>query len=199
MATQQTSASQACDYTDLASALLVLEASRWLGLKEQGGDNKGQLIEQFQKAADGKAFGESWCLSFVQFCIKAVDAQVQILDPLHDKLLAVTNLEHVMTYWMKANIDKLSCEKPHVGSIACWSQQKDGKPTGLGHAGIVTSVGTDGHFETIEGNTHDGLGGIERNGDGVYKRKRSLGSSKDFKLLGFIYPWGIPDDKALTV
>jgi hypothetical protein len=43
--------------------LLAFEAARWKGITEVGGPNKGQIVEMFQKAVDGKAQGEPWCFT----------------------------------------------------------------------------------------------------------------------------------------
>ena len=50
---------------------LVGFATAFLNQIEETGKNDGQLIRLFQSEI-GKAWGEAWCMSFVQFCINKV-------------------------------------------------------------------------------------------------------------------------------
>jgi len=40
---------------------LIAEATKYVGVREVGGPNKGPDVEMFQRYTDGKAVGESWC------------------------------------------------------------------------------------------------------------------------------------------
>ena len=53
----------------LKTTLLSFEANHWIGVIEEG-ENSGQLIQIFQRAVDNQANTESWCMAFVQYCIK---------------------------------------------------------------------------------------------------------------------------------
>lgn len=161
---------------------LVAEAKRWVGVIEQSGDNKGQCVEMFQKACDGKAVSESWCMAFVQFCLKNVDdVSVKVFGAKGAHNLFVS--EHCLTVWDKS---PKSCQTntPLVGSIAIWQMGS----TMSGHTGIVVNAFGDGTFETIEGNTGPGAG-VVREGDGVYLKKRSVKPAGNMKLLGFLLPY----------
>jgi len=59
---------------------LVEEALKWVGTMEKGGDNKGPEVEEFQKAVDGKAQKEPWCMAYVQFCIKKVEEKLSLIQ-----------------------------------------------------------------------------------------------------------------------
>lgn len=159
---------------------LVDEAKSYIGVTESGGDNHGKDVENFQRAVDGKAQGESWCMAFVQFCIRRVI----------DKTMFPAT-EHCLTAWNKANPNAkyaLDSQDVRPGFVVIWRH-------GLsmnGHTGIVTAVSKDS-FETVEGNTSMGSG-IERNGDGVYARSRSRFCTGTMKVVGFIDPFfGCPD------
>lgn len=169
--------------------ILAAEAKRWVGLTELGGDNRGQVVEMFQKAVDGKASGEAWCLSFVQFCIKQVDV-------LWDEMTLQTSgmrsrlypTEHVLTCWNQSPKEH-RLTKPEPGCLILWNHTKDGKPTSLGHAGIVIEVNSDGTCKTVEGNTGDGAG-VVREGDGVYKKNRKWDQpAGSMVVLGFLKVW----------
>lgn len=150
---------------------LILEAKRWVGVREKGGDNKGKEVELFQKAVDGKAQGESWCLGFVQFCV---------LKVLRETTLYKT--EHCLTLWNKTP-KEYRLEAPIPGAIMVWQHAG----TSSGHVGIVTRVAGD-NINTIEGNTGDGAG-VVREGDGVYERTRSKKGTTSMQVLGWIKPY----------
>lgn len=168
----------------LKSRLLAYEASRWIGTKETGGDNKGQIVEMFQKAVDGKAQGEAWCLAFAQFCIQQVD---RLYDEMTLSSNAPSNLiktEHCLTLW---NASKAFRTTPEVGCLVLWQHFKDGKATASGHVGVVKEV-HDTKIVTIEGNTGDGAG-IVREGDGVFLRERPLTNLGNMHILGYLKVW----------
>jgi hypothetical protein len=157
-------------------------ASKLVGVKESG-KNKGKMVEEFQKAVDGKAQGEPWCMSFVQYCIKKTDEFGGISS-------WIFKTEHVLTCWNKSP-KEARLSKPEVGAIVIWNYYKNGKPTASGHTGIVEKIIDNKTMITIEGNTSDGIG-INREGDGVYRRKRLIGNSGSFVLLGYLKPWKNP-------
>jgi hypothetical protein len=69
----------------------------------------------------------------------------------------------------------------------------NGVETASGHTGIVMSISVDGKsMTTIEGNTGAG-GTIERNGDGCYRKVRSVSGSKTMRVVGFIYPFEVSE------
>ena len=173
---------------------LIEIAKTYVGTKEEGGDNKGPQVEEFQRAI-GKAEGEPWCVSFIQYCVKKVDAE---MGGEENKL---PQTEHVMTLWRDGA--NLRIEKPEAGCVMLWEHYKDGKRTGLGHAGVVTKVSKDGKtVDTVEGNTSDGSG-IDRNGDGCYARQRPTvsGANSTMKVLGWMRIWDPKEellDKIIT-
>lgn len=155
----------------------VAKASEYIGTVEVGGDNSGPLVEMFQKAVDGKAQKESWCMSFVQHVIKSVSEPYSYLHP----------TEHCMTAWNKTPAG-CRIKSPVPGCIVIWQYyDKLGKPTAAGHCGIVTKVHSDG-FESIEGNTGAGQE-VVREGDGVYRKRRFFAGTKKMKIVGYLNPW----------
>jgi hypothetical protein len=167
--------------------LLVLEANRWVGTLEVGGDNSGQLVELFQKSVDGKAQKEAWCLSFIFYCIDKVDKTFNELFLQSGGHSPLPRGKHVLTLWNNSPQD-YRIITPTPGCIMLWQFYKNGKPTTSGHAEIVTQVLADGHLSTIGGNTSDGSG-VNRDGDGVYARRRSQNGSTDMKVLGYLKVW----------
>lgn len=162
-------------------ALLTEEARRWIGIKEKGADNAGEIVEMFQRSADQKAVKESWCMSFVMYCLEQADRiAINVLQAKGRHNLFIS--EHCLTVWEKS---PLSCRAslPVVGSIAIWQMGN----TRAGHAGIVVAV-SNSTFQTIEGNTGPGAG-IVREGDGVFVKNRAMNSAPNFKFLGFLLPY----------
>lgn len=156
---------------------LISEAKKWIGVKEIG-NNAGPEVEAFQKAVDGKASHESWCMAFVQFCVKQVEQTYGIDSDLF-------KAEHCLTVWHKSP-QSIRRTEPAPGLIAIWAH--NGGPNG--HTGIV--IGTDEDnpriFLTIEGNTGDGAG-VVREGDGVYMRSRLKHPNGSMTIVGYLDPF----------
>ena len=154
--------------------LLAVEAAKWVGVKEVGGDNKGPEVEMFQKSVNGIAVGQSWCMDFMQYCIKAVEKEFSLTSP-------IFRSEHVLTVWNKSPVSMRSTA-PEVGYLMFWQHVG----TSNGHVGVVTRVGPKaGVVSTIEGNTGDGEG-VVREGDGVYRRLRACEGTVKMKVLGYM-------------
>ena len=154
---------------------LVAIALSYVGVHEEG-NNSGVAVEEFQKAVDGKANQESWCMCFVQFCVKKTSALVRFPDCIFDS-------ESCLQTWAKTDI-KARFNDPEPGDIVIWQKGS----TALGHTGIVVEVHEDGTFDTVEGNTSSGSGD-QREGDGVYRRKRSRKPMGELHLIAFLRPF----------
>ena len=157
-----------------------MEAERWLGAQEIGGNNRGQIIRMFQRAV-GKAEDEPWCMSFVQYCCNKIDQIYKIVRKAND-INKLYQSEHCLTVWNKT--PHICRQDPAPGTIAIWNY----KGGSAGHAGIVVEV--DGEIiRTIEGNTSDNTKRIVREGDGVYRKRRPINSISNMQLKGFLDPW----------
>lgn len=173
--------SVAWTYADYARALLLVEVQGWLGFTEQGGDNKGQMVEAFQRAVDNRAVGEAWCLAFVWFCIiKAEKLAAAIQHPATSHL---HRTEHCMTMWRNSP-PGLRVKEPQPGDLVIWNHEG----TDAGHVGIITGLRADGDLETVEGNTGPGTA-VEREGDGVYAKIRNPSRTGKMVVQGFLRVW----------
>lgn len=166
----------------LKEQLLIHEAKRWVGITEQGGNNRGQLVQLFQKSASGLVNGEPWCMAFAQFCIQAVDSLVADCDGPQEKS-PLFKSEHCLTVWNKSQALKIGA--PKLGSLCVWQHGQ----TASGHVGIVVGVNTDGSIMTVEGNTSSADAGNQREGDGVWLKRRRLDSVGSLRLKGFLRVW----------
>ena len=168
---------------------LVSVARSWVGITELGGNNKGQMVERFQRAVDQKASGEPWCMAFVQFCMiesrrLCEDIFAQSFN-VSDKIFKT---EHCLTAWNRT--DKFQrIEKPIPGALIFWQKYRHDIGTTSGHVGIVSKILDDDTVLTIEGNTNDGSG-VVRDGDGVYELTRFYKMRQgSLRFVGFIDPW----------
>lgn len=164
-----------------ARVLLVLVAQACVGIREQGGNNKGPLVELIQETVGG-ASREAWCMSAVMTWLAYVEHKLGIKSP----LIAT---EHCMTLWRNTPASMRVRSVPAPGAIAIWNYP----PGSNGHTGIVTEFGSaPGKMTLVEGNTEAGLtssGTIERDGGGVYATVRSTKGSAKMKLVGFLKPF----------
>ena len=167
--------------------LLVHESKRWVRFIESGGNNKGQVVEMFQKAVDGKAVGEPWCMSFMQYCIMQVDSIFATIYPEYsDHKSKIYQTEHCMTAWRMSPVDCRSHD-PIEGAVTIWQKGS----TSQGHTGAVASYKEgDEYFYSVEGNTGPGKF-VTREGDGVFLKKRPLGPVGNMEIVGFLLTWGV--------
>ncbi len=80
----------------------------------------------------------------------------------------------------KRSPNTIKAQPPQVGDIVLWQE----RGTTEGHCGLITGMDSL-MFSTIEGNTSDAQQ-IDRNGRGVFAKKRARGGTRTFAELGFI-------------
>lgn len=151
---------------------IIATASIYVGVREVGGFNKGPDVEMFQKFVDGKAEGESWCMSFVQFVVGQVCKHYGIQTVLYPS----ENCQQVYT-------GALSFHRATIPGPGFVFIQQSRKTAWKGHTGICTGGSVGGVFPSIEGNTN---GAGAREGDGVYKKYRYTMGNTSSKMRGFL-------------
>jgi hypothetical protein len=155
----------------------MLDLARFhIGVLEAGGANRGPMVEAFQKAVDGKAQGEPWCMAFMQFLVKKT---IEV----HGDYSRVFQSESCMAVWLNTGHGQ-RVAVPVPGLLVLWQHGV----TPLGHVGIISEV-QGSTMKTVEGNTSQGLGVI-REGDGVYMRERPFSDVGNMRLLGFLRVFG---------
>lgn len=177
-------------YDDRVIAL-INEAMQWVGIREDGGPNRGPAVDSFERAVSPKVVGLPWCLSFIQYCVQVVDRNA---GDDHKSPLPVT--AGCLDLWHRAPLE-LVMPVPKPGLIVLWQRWTNGHPTGSGHAGLITHL-VDAHtVATIEGNTGPGPG-IVSEGDGVYARVRTVYGpdgapppGATMHLLGYLRAWPV--------
>jgi len=161
------------------SVLMRLAAQACIGVREEGGNNRGPIVSLIQDTVGGPD-PWPWCMSFVQTCIAYAEIKTGI-----ESRFPVT--EHCMTAWHAAKDADKTEVFPWAGDVAIWNYAGTDK----GHTGIVDTVFVD-RMLTIEGNTSSGKyvdGKVVREGDGIYFMNRRLKSGDVMQLVGFISPF----------
>lgn len=169
--------------------LLIHLASQFVGLKESK-NNTGFFIEKFQKAVDGKAHGEPWCASFMQYLIQYTDKTYdEIMQASSEYRSTVHRSEHCLTIWNKTPKEN-RIYRPEPGCLIIWAHVRNGKETGAGHIGLVTDILSDSIVKTIEGNTSNPSDKVVREGEGVYSKTRDWHYKYGSMLFkGFLRVW----------
>ncbi len=169
------------------ASLVHLDTARaYLGVVERPKDsNRGPEVEMFLAAVNLKPtkdrFGEwrsyPYCAAFVSYTLKKAGA---IDEP---KVHSARALDFVTHRSIEARIVQRGTVTIEPGTIVVWKAKRDASdPTG--HVGFVVDwegqAGT-----TIEGNTGPGDAGDQRDGGGVYLRKRLLSPGSAFRITHF--------------
>jgi hypothetical protein len=154
----------------LTPARLIAAANVFVGLREQGGNNRGLMVELFLRGVNQQP-GAPWCAAFVHHVGKWSH---------FDHVVDVSSwpLPATASCWMLGQFAKetgVLKDEPMAGDV--FLQYKP-ELRRFGHAGIVANVveegftpGGNGWFDcdTIEGNTNEAG---ERDGDGVILKLR---------------------------
>jgi hypothetical protein len=149
-------------------------AEGFVGTKEEK-NNSGFWVDRFLKSCKIKP-GAQWCAAFVNFCLDS--AGIKTL-PFTGSGLARHFATRNKTIKAKDVLQK-NIDLP-AGTIVVWRRGT----TPFGHAGIVKSwKGKNGI--TIEGNTSSGQKGSQSDGDGVWRRSRSINPTNYFRITDFV-------------
>lgn len=140
-----------------------------IGVREKG-FNSGEQIEEFQKAVDGKASKEPYCLGFIQWGAKKVCGVYGVKNPLHPT-------EHCVTLWNNtpAKYKEKSAAAGRIGVMKS-------RTSSNGHVFYDKASGLLS-WPTIEANTNTAG---SREGDGVYASTRWSTGTATKKILGHI-------------
>lgn len=131
-----------------------------IGVREATGRNDGKQVEAYLKSC-GLGKGYAWCAAFVKWCF----VQCGIAVPINAYSPTAHNRNNVVM--MRGQYAKA----PRPGDVfTIWNTRMNRiAHTGFFHRQVNSTI-----YETVEGNTNDGG---SREGDGVYKRKRSINAT----------------------
>jgi hypothetical protein len=155
-----------------------------IGVVEEG-ENRGRWVETYQ-AAVGIPPGSPWCAAFVRFRLERAAAGLgtQIPPGFPDSGWTpdYANWAKANGFWIPVATAEAGTVSPRIGDLACFyfaAKQR------IAHIGIVVESAKPWGVVTVEGNTGpDSEDGVNREGDGVYKKTRTW--SELGKLGGFV-------------
>lgn len=175
---------------------VVTEAKKYLHVSETEGKNRSPEIDRFHDYA-GLPYGNPWCLMYVNYVYGSVLSRYG-LEP-YTKTARVSflykfALKNKFLYKIKfAKSVAYGIDKLESGDIIIWLNNysgnildNDGNPTG--HAGIVIQQIDKKTLNSIEGNTSSDDTGSQREGDGVFLKKRIIHFDRKFRIEAFLKP-----------
>lgn len=134
-----------------------------IGVREQGGSNKGAALQPFFDAdwykPDGPDHGYAWCAAFVCWAVQTAAAGREIT-------FSPPRTPRAWGFEGWARKEGLNLKKPAKLDI----RRGDIVVFEFSHIGVaVSSPDESGYFDTVEGNTN---AAGSREGDGVYQKRR---------------------------
>ncbi len=169
----------------LYKAKVVLNSQ--VGVKELTGNNDGYEVNLYQKAAgirqgNAKVKGDPYCMAGLYFCYYRASECLALKAS--DIPFPRTGSSQVPFDFARRNGKKTSFY-PKENDFFVWKQRNAYQ----GHIGFITKVTEKGWVTTIEFNTSSGSSGSQRDGGGVYIRRRNylhpLGSMLVRGFVGF--------------
>lgn len=168
---------------DAAVGIAIGEAAN--DARELGGNNRGKFVRKYL-ASSGFGEGAPWCAAFVYWCILEAAEFLGTVNPLLNlerKALVAAYIDFARDHnWIvepaQARAGDLVTFRWSSGNHIGFLLEKP--PVLAGRADVV------GSFWTVEGNTSPGVGlrveEREREGDGVYRKRRHYLSTEVFFL-----------------
>lgn len=150
------------DVVNVPVVSLVDIYTSYIGVREATGKNDGVEVERFLKSV-GLGKGYPWCAAFVKTCL--LEAGILDANRINGMALSCEN-KNQMIYK-----GKQMTGEPQPGDVFTlyYASLKRIGHTGFHHRRINSSV-----YESVEGNTN---AAGSREGDGVYKKKRSYNAT----------------------
>jgi len=151
-------------------------AKEVLSVRETG-SNAGTFVERYLSAV-GLGPGNPWCMAFIVLrLIKAAHSLSLTIPnemPRTGSTVVFSNWGKKKTWWIKRADLELGREKIQEGDIVFYFFASKGR---IAHTGICVDANSNNDFITVEGNTSSGMRDVvDRDGQGVYMKKRTLGS-----------------------
>ena len=153
-------------------------ALAYVGTREHGGSNRGVRVERFLRSV-GLGPGQPWCAAFVSYVLSAAGVHAP-LDGQGRVIRSGLAARFITARSIRASEALRGVKTVPDGSVVIW--RRGNGP--FGHAGFaVRWRGARG--ETVEGNTSSGTSGSQSNGDGVWRRTRTIQPGSYFRIVSF--------------
>ena len=135
------------------------------------GHNRGPVVERFQRCV-GLPTGAPYCAAFVSYCLeKGGAAWPAVRSGLAQHFILKESIR--ASHVLRGN-------SVPAGAIVIWRKGNGWQ----GHAEFAVSwSGACG--QTVEANTSPGIGGSQRDGDGVWRRRRCIEPGNYFRIVAF--------------
>lgn len=145
----------------------------YVGTQELG-NNAGPEVARFLRSV-GLGTGNPYCAAFVSFCLSEAEP-----SPTWPTIRTARAQAFITAQSLRASQVLVGTKRPKPGDIVIWKKGN----TVYGHAGLVVewqgACGT-----TVEANTSSGVYGNQRDGDGVWIRKRCIEPANAFRIVSF--------------
>lgn len=151
----------------------IRAARSFVGVTEYFGNNDGIMVEWFLGSVNRKA-GAAWCAAFVS---KVLDLSEATEPRVRSGMARSFKLKSSIR---ASDVLEGRSQVPD-GAIAVWEKGS----SIYGHTGFVARQLGKNAFETIEGNTSSGDKGSQADGDGVYRRVRTIQPFNHFRITSF--------------
>lgn len=158
--------------------LVARIAERYVGVKGEGPrGNHGAEIRRFQESTWLEGTGWPWCAAFVSYVFQVAARDEGFALVSIDALPRTPRAYDFDTVWAQRNSALVFSPRqkkirPRRGDIVVFN---------FSHVGIIARApGTGGIVETVEGNTSPGNTGSQRDGAGVYRRRRNVSLVRNF-------------------
>lgn len=145
-------------------------ARSYLGVHEQGGENRGPEVTEFLRRANVHV-PAPWCAAFVNTCAEIGSEDLRVYSPLEEVPLQA----YVQSYYNHFKSTLIRPDQVLPGDLFVLWYPSLGR---YGHIGFVDSINLGaGRYTTIEGNTN---GAGSREGEEVAGKTRVVGSRVKF-------------------
>lgn len=148
---------------------------RWVGIEEVG-TNRGQFVDWLNRGA-GNRLGDPYCAATVGKALTLGRA----LTPRYRGGLAIRYREPESFSARDVLAGRVLLEP---GDLAIWQHGE----TMSGHIGVIERVIDRRTIIDIEGNTSPGPTGSQDDGDGIWRRRRTISLFDSFKIRWFTRP-----------
>ena len=137
----------------------------YIGVREKTGSNDGPEVEMFLRSV-GLGKGYAWCAAFVKYCM--LEAGIKSAEKMNGMALSCENTKN-MLFKPSLRMDRRKDLRPGDVLTLYYASLKR-----IGHTGFFDRDVNGTLYESVEGNTNNQN---SREGDGVYRRKRSFNAT----------------------
>jgi hypothetical protein len=160
-----------CDPNDIGEVALSIALAE-LGVREEGGNNRGARVEEYQSRVGGQP-GDAWCAAFAYWSFDEAARKLGIVNP-------CPRFRGALKMWSEADA-VCHTPTPARGRLCILDHGK-----GLGHVSIVEVVNADGTITDVSGNTNEKG---SRAGNAVARHTWNPGRAleeRGARLVGFV-------------